>query len=336
MSGKLLLTLLSISIANAQWNAAITNTAAAFRGIHNVGKGVVWASGTNGIVLRSKDEGRVWRQCAVPPGAAKLDFRGVFGWSENHAVVLSIGLGAASRLYETTDGCVSWHLLFENPDPNGFWDAVTFRESAGFLVGDPVAGRLTLYRSDDLGRHWRRDNSRGLTAAPEGEGVFAASNSSLVVRPGGEILIGTGGIGGARVFRFRKSLGWRIAKVPLARGSESAGIFSIAFRDSDHAIAVGGDYKKPVETTGTAAWTSDGGASWHAATSFPSGYRSSVAWDPRLHLWITVGPNGSDLSLDDGHTWKRFDAGNWNALSLPWVVGPKGQIASLDRASLPQ
>ncbi len=62
-------------------------------------------------------------------------------------------------------------------------------------------------------------------------------------------------------------------------------------------------------------------------------HRSSVAWDPRLHMWIAVGPNGSDVSLDDGRTWKHFDSGNWNALSLPWVVGPKGQIASLDSAS---
>ncbi len=227
VSGKLLLTLLSIFIANAQWNAAITNSTAGFRGIHKAGKGVTWASGSNGTILRSKDKGLVWQQCAVPPGAAKLDFRGVFGWSENHAVVLSIGPGTASRLYETTDGCMSWHLLFENPDPNGFWDAITFHGNTGFLLDDPVAGRFTLYRSDDLGRHWQRDNSPGLTAAPEGESVFAASNSSLIVRPGAEILIGTGGIGGARVFRFRKSLGWRVAKVPLARGSESAGVFSI-------------------------------------------------------------------------------------------------------------
>ncbi|MBV9267182.1 MAG: hypothetical protein JO061_13515, partial [Acidobacteriaceae bacterium] len=78
------------------------------------------------------------------------------------------------------------------------------------------------------------------------------------------------------------------------------------------------------------ALSPDGGATWHLATAFPSGYRSGGAWDRTIQAWIAVGPNGSDLSRDDGHTWKRFDSGNWNALSLPWVVGPHGRIASLD------
>jgi hypothetical protein len=55
-----------------------------------------------------------------------------------------------------------------------------------------------------------------------------------------------------------------------------------------------------------------------------------VAWDDALHAWIAVGPNGSDVSRDDGHKWERFDSGEWNALSLPWVAGPKGRLASLN------
>jgi hypothetical protein len=42
-----------------------------------------------------------------------------------------------------------------------------------------------------------------------------------------------------------------------------------------------------------------------------------------------VGTNGSDISRDDGKTWTALDDGNWNALSLPFVVGPKGRIARL-------
>jgi hypothetical protein len=40
------------------------------------------------------------------------------------------------------------------------------------------------------------------------------------------------------------------------------------------------------------------------------------------------------VSFDNGKTWQQFDRGNWNALSLPWVVGPKGQIARLDEQAL--
>ena len=129
-------------------------------------------------------------------------------------------------------------------------------------------------------------------------------------------------------------------KLPLASGNESSGVFSLAFRGEvltlygrhtipAFGIAVGGDYKKPNESNGTAAYTTDGGKTWTAATKPPHGYRSAVAWDPADKAWIAVGTNGSDVSYDDGKTWQLLDNGNWNALSLPWVVGPEGRIAKL-------
>jgi hypothetical protein len=59
-----------------------------------------------------------------------------------------------------------------------------------------------------------------------------------------------------------------------------------------------------------------------------------VQWSEALKLWITVGTNGSDISRDDGKTWQPLDDGNWNALSLPFVVGPNGRIARLNPQSL--
>lgn len=318
--------------ASAQWKAAVTGSTAALRGIHDVGMGVIWASGSNGAVLRSEDDGYMWQQCEIPAGAAQLDFRAVFGWDANHVMVMSSGPGAASRLYESKDGCATWRLLFQNPDRDGFWDALTFRGTTGFILGDPVGSRFVIYRSDDLGRHWHRDSSPALAAA-NGEGVFAASNSALVVLPNSDLLFATGGLGGPRLFRLGTSGNWSVTKLPLAAGKASTGAFSIAFRDNRHGIAVGGDYKEPARSAGTAAWTSDGGLTWHASSDSPSGYRSSVAWEQNVNAWITVGPNGSDLSRDDGRTWKRFDSKNWNALSLPWAAGPKGQIGSLNLAA---
>lgn len=317
------------------WDLAVKVTTASLRGIHNVGRGVIWASGANGTVLRSEDDGYLWQTCTLPADAVKLDFRAIYGWDANHVDVMSSGAGALSRLYETTDGGATWQMLFENPDAAGFWDALTFRGNSGYILGDPVDGRFVLYRSDDQGHHWHRENAAGLTAT-EGEGAFAASNSSLVALPNSKILFVTGGKGGPRVFRSDMALQWTAAKVPMAGGKESAGIFSLAFRDSTHGAAVGGDYQNPSATAGTAAWTSDAGATWHAATRYPSGYRSSVAWDDALHAWIAVGPNGSDLSRDDGRTWERFDSGECNALSLPWVAGPKGRLASLNTGGTPQ
>jgi len=132
------------------------------------------------------------------------------------------------------------------------------------------------------------------------------------------------------------------------------GIFSLAYRDSHmpdtevffkggggtditnwHFIAVGGDYAKPNESAGTAAWSDDSGRTWTASATPPHGYRSTVQWSESEKLWITAGTNGSDISRDDGRTWQPLDNGNWNALSLPFIVGPKGRIARLNPSAIP-
>src|SRR5208282_1576350 len=115
--------------------------------------------------------------------------------------------------------------------------------------------------------------------------------------------------------------------VPIASGSDSSGVFSLASKGRYSMLAVGGDYSKPKETKGTAAYWENG--VWHESGKPPHGYRSAVAWDAADKAWIAVGTNGSDVSYDDGKTWSPLDNGKWNALSLPWVVGPEGLIAKL-------
>ena len=97
---------------------------------------------------------------------------------------------------------------------------------------------------------------------------------------------------------------------------------------------MGGDYSKPNETTGTAARSEDDGRHWTAAGTPPHGYRSAVQWDEVAKVWIAVGTNGSDISRDEGRTWKPLDNGDWSAISLPFVVGPKGRIAQLNASAL--
>ena len=315
-----------------QWEpASVPGTKASLRGVHNTGHGVIWASGSEGTVLRGTNNGLDWRRCSIPPDTKKLDFRGIWGFNADRAIIMSSGPGDASRLYETFDGCHSWHLLFTNPDPAGFWDAIVFRGEIGVLLGDPVENRFVIYTTTDSGKHWIRAKGVTLTARPKGEGAFAASNSALVIRPDGKILFGTGGAGGPRVFISdpESTARWTAVNVPLNGKNEGAGVFSLAFRDGEHGIAVGGDYKRPQNREGVAAFTSNGGFNWRAAVVPPGGYRSSVSWDDSRQAWIAVGPNGSDTSIDDGQTWHPLDGTSWNAFSAPWVVGPSGKIARL-------
>ena len=328
--------LVAFGDASAQWEMQDSHTTSNLRGIHAVNASVAWASGADGTILRTQDGGVHWQKCAVPPDGDKLDFRGIWAWDANTALVMSAGPGEQSRVYRTSDGCAHWMEDVRNTDKDGFWDAMVFqpessggyRDQPGVLIGDPVGGRF--FTMTTAGAKWSID--KNACVAREGESAFAASNSSVVVFGAGKYILGTGGKSGPRALLspvLSGTDGCLGVAVPVASGNDSSGVFSLAFRDAQHGVAVGGDYKKPDESPGTAAWTSDGGRHWTAASSLPHGYRSTVAWRPSAKAWVAAGTNGSDISMDDGHTWQPLDAGNWNALSLPYVVGPKGRIGKL-------
>jgi photosystem II stability/assembly factor-like uncharacterized protein len=330
-------------LAQWQWEMQESHSSADLRGIHAVSSMVAWASGTNGTILRTTDGGATWQKCAVPPEGDKLDFRGIWAWDANNAMAMSAGPGDLSRIYKTTDGCQHWTEEMKNTDKDGFWDALVFQAQdygllgdlkTGVLIGDPVKGRFET-NVMVLGRGWFIDTD-SCVARPS-EAAFAASNSSVVVFGSRRYILGTGGKGGPRVL-LSPLLGHGApakdcieASVPLASGSDSTGVFSLAFRDLKHGVAVGGDYKKPNDPTGTAARTSDGGRHWAIAARMPHGYRSAVAFNIEAAQWIAVGTNGSDLSFDDGQTWRPLDNSEWNALSLPFAVGPKGRIGKLGK-----
>jgi photosystem II stability/assembly factor-like uncharacterized protein len=203
---------------------------------------------------------------------------------------------------------------------------------SGVLVGDSVQGRI--YTELISRRGWSVDENA--CAARPGEGAFAASNSNVFVFGSGRYIIATGASSdGPRALLSpllaygNREKSCLAVSLPMAGGGASSGAFSLAFRDRRHAVVVGGDYRKPDDTSGTAAWTTDGGRHWTAAARMPHGFRSAVAWYAPAKGWIAAGPNGSDISRDGGRTWQPLDNGNWNALSLPYVVGPKGRIAKL-------
>lgn len=320
-----------------RWVPQTAVTAASLRGLHAVSRDVVWASGTHGTVLRSINRGHTWRT-AVVPGAESLDLRDIHAFDENAAVVLSAG--EPGKVFRTIDGGRTWTETYSNATPGVFFDAMAFwNERDGIAFSDPIDGRLLIITTRDGGQSWQAVPRFGVPASPQGEAGFAASGTCLVVQPCGRVWIGLGGPA-ARVFRSTNGgRSWRATPTLIAHGSASRGVFSIAFRDALHGVAVGGDYQGPDSDTAIAATTSDGGETWQGVTvDGPTGYRSAVAYLPNAPTptLIAVGTNGSDISIDDGRTWKRFGRIGYNSVSISpdgtavWAAGADGRVAILE------
>ena len=327
---------LVFAIQTLLWVSQTSNTTASLRGLSAVSPQVVWASGTKGTYLVTSDGGAQWRAGAVP-GAESLDFRGVVAFDANTAYLLSIGAGNKSRVYKTINGGENWNLLYTNPDAQGFFDVLAFWDQQhGMILGDPVNGQFTIFTTEDGGASWQRQQTPSTLAD---EGAFAASGTSLVLSGAKNAWFGTGGPGAARVFRSQDGgHSWTVAKTPIRNDSKSAGIFSLAFSDALHGVAVGGDYQRPADGQGTTAITSDGGATWESpAGSAAKGYRSAVTFVPGTKdTLLAVGTSGSDVSMDGGRTWDSFSTQGFNSVAAArdgsvWAVGAHGAVAKLAR-----
>ncbi|HET6324738.1 MAG TPA: hypothetical protein VFG04_08565 [Planctomycetaceae bacterium] len=321
---------IGVSTASAQWHQQTINSHANFRGLSVVSAHVAWVSGTKGTYGRTTDGGMNWAVGTVP-GAAKLDFRDVEAFGETTAYLLSAGPGEESRIYKTIDGGRTWILQFKNAERDAFFDAMAFwDETHGIALSDPLKGHFPLIVTQDGGAHWKPLAAIDLPPALPNEGCFAASGTCLVTHGKQDVWFCTGGAKTARVFHSSdRGQHWTVSNTPIVAGTASAGIFSIAFRDRNHGLIVGGDYRKPNESSANAATTADGGQTWTLINK-PFGYRSGVAW--AKDRWIAVGTSGSDVSRDDGVTWQPLDRQNYNSVAFSpagedWAVGPHGRIA---------
>lgn len=325
---------LALILVAPTWTEQTSGVQARLRGVSAVSDRVAWASGSGGTIVRTSDGGVTWQRLTIP-GAEKLDFRDIDAVSADVAYVLSIGSGESSRIYKTIDAGKTWTLQFTNTDAKAFFDAMAFFDANhGIAFSDSVDGQLVILRTDNGGAGWTRVPAAGLPPALDNEGAFAASGTNVAVIGRDQVWIGTSV---SRVLRSTDGgRTWSAATTPVATGS-SAGIFSIAFRDTSHGIVVGGDYRKESDAVDNAAITSDGGKTWTAVKGL-SGFRSVVAYLPgAATTLVAIGPQGADMSTDDGRTWSPLAGATGlhtfavsRRGSVGWGAGESGRIFRLE------
>jgi photosystem II stability/assembly factor-like uncharacterized protein len=321
------------------WRSQPSGVTASLRGLSVVDAKVVWASGTGGTVIRTIDGGSTWTAVSVG-GAENLDFRDIHAWDADRAVIINAGQPA--RVYLTENGGVRWTQAFQHPSEKAFFDALSFWDDKnGIAMSDPMDGRVLLIQTVDGGRSWTELPANLCPQIERGEAGFAASGTNMQVLADKVIYIGLGGgetgqfeAASRIVFTIDRGASWLTFDVPMRRGT-SRGIFSLAFRDSKHGIAVGGDYSNPDDATDCASFTHDGGKSWQKPTGDSvRGYRSCVAFRGNSGLEaVAVGPNGSDISHDGGASWQSLSQVGFHSVQFTrdgragWATGSDGRVA---------
>jgi photosystem II stability/assembly factor-like uncharacterized protein len=318
---------LIISNASTQTIEALSSgTKGSFRGLSVVDNNTVWVSGSGGQIGRTTDAGKTWKFHIIK-GQEKTEFRDIEAFDAMQAIAM--GIGSPANIYRTIDGGETWDLVFSDSGKNMFLDAMEFwNEQSGVVIGDPIDGRFYMARTFNGGRTWEPLPMAYRPIADSGEACFASSGTNIRKRKKDEAIFISGGLKSRIFIRDSSYL------LPLLQGTESTGANSIAVKNENSFMVVGGDFNHKDDTNNIVAYTKDGGKTWEKGLGTPSGYRSCVEFI-RKKTWITCGLNGVDITKDDGQHFTTISKTGYHVCrkakkgKAVYFAGGQGRIGKL-------
>ena len=316
----------------------ITGATGTIFAVHAVSANVVWAAGTGGTVLRTRDGGATWEKRPVM-GGERLGFRDVHALNADSAWVLSIGNGDQSRIYFTANGGATWALQFRNTDSSAFYDCITMlTPKIGVVFGDASQGRTMVLRTENGGATWALLPQANVPAPVKGEGAYAASGRCIVSAGAKHAWIATGGPESRLFTSDDAGLHWALHTTPFVH-TASAGTSGLDFRDAKHGIGVAGDMTnlKGDSAKAVVAVTDDGGKTWELRTrpGLP-GALTGVTWVPGAgkETAVAAGFGGVFYTTNGGRTWTTASDAGFAGVDAfgrsAWVGSTKGNMLRLD------
>lgn len=188
-------------------------------------------------------------------------------------------------------------LAFTYHEKPVFLDGIDLQDSLGFLIGDPVDGDFTLFRTTNYGETW--ENCPGRVAQETNEAAYAASGTTNAIIDFDFVFVSGGE---TTRFIWSSDFGntWQSSNIPY-ESCRTCGAYSLAFKNRNELVVVGGDYTQATKKNQTCFYSKDGGKSWSPAKTPPNGYRSCVLY--KNGIYYACGTNGIDYSKDGGNTW---------------------------------
>lgn len=297
-------------------------TTSLLQAISIVDENTVWISGHNASFVTSSDAGETWKLYTHPTGDT-LQFRDIYAFDRNNAVLMSAGPGPLSRIF-TFQAPDKWQENFVMQDSLGFLDCIDFwDDQRGIAYGDAIDNYPYILLTSDGGDSWYRADSTNMPKAGKGEGGFAASGTCVTTVTNGKAWIATGAGGNCR-FLITDDYGqsWRVSNSPLVSG-DAAGNTSVSFV-GEVGVVTGGDLMKPQAYMDNCAFSTDGGESWKLSgqpLTVGAFYGGAITEVEGELFTLACGPNGLDYTKDYGQTWTTLDTLNYWAVSMKGKVG---------------
>jgi hypothetical protein len=273
------------SASFSQWTEQTSGVTSALLSVSPVDNNTVWIAGASGKVLYTSNGGTNWIITTSPNSA--IDMSNIFGVNATTAFVTGSS-SAATFVYRTTNTGANWTQVFTQS--GGFIDAIIMNGSAGWLYGDPVGGRWSIWLTTNQGVNW---DSTGFYIPQSGSEAGWNNAMGGAGNPGG-----TGffwfGTNNSRIYRAKmgSGIGWTWVAQPTPG---IPNIYAILFTDTSDGIAGG--------STGL-AYTNSGGSNWLINTGvLGTGNITGVAVKGTQEIWYARGssiyytPNDSVWSV---------------------------------------
>ena len=303
----MLLFLIGLRSAKAQWTPQTSGTASPLYSVSVVNDNVVWACGGAGTVIRTTNGGANWTNVSAAPVAG--DLYNVYAMDQSTALVTNSG--ASATVWKTTNGGATWNQVFVQP--GGFINVIDINSSgAGFMQGDPVGGRWSLWRTTDGGTNW--DST--LAYLPQA-GSEAGWNNSLYIN-GVNIWFGTNN---SKVYYSSNGgLTWTSQSTPQTN------TYTIWFNNTLSGVSGG--------TAGIR--TINGGTNWTSTTiggtgnvTGSAGYGTNFLMSQGTNIYRSTN-NGASFTVDFTGSTQILDMGISRTGTRLWAVGSTGAIYTND------
>lgn len=278
------------------WVVSGLGWTATSRGVQNISAPnatIAWAAGYDGSggsaacqdVSRTSDGGLTWTPKVVN-GATGLSLSMITAVDANTAWVAAYkNTGGTQGIYKTTDGGTTWArqttATFSNsasfPNIVYFWDA-----NNGVCMGDPISGKFEIYHTSDGGTTWVVVDPATLPAVTTGE--YGYTSNCYVF--GDHIWFGTNK--GHVYHSPDKGLTWTAAS-PV--GMTGKNVWP-AMKDATNGYCM--KYMSAADTVGLLDKTSDGGATYTAATFTGQLFNGELRFIPgSANTYVASGVDGT-------------------------------------------